>query len=141
MRQTIPHALDYNELSNLHRQKSEVRTIFVKNDGKFLKIRQTKLASCRQYRTDKRGLKIVLSTFKNVCPSLNFENRPSVYRLTKKTCRYGHICPRKSLFGGHGKNIFRNTKFAPVNSSPSNFVYDKNSIYYLIFGCPSNIYI
>ena len=116
-----------------------MRTIFVKNDGKFLKIRQTKLASCRQYRTDKRGLKIVLSTFKNVCPSLNFENRPSLYRLIKKTCRYGHTWPRKSLFGGHGKNIFRNTKFAPVNSSPSNFVYDKNAIYYLIFGCPSNI--
>ena len=116
-----------------------MRTIFVKNDGKFLKIRQTKLASCRQYRTDKRGLKIALSTFKNVCPSLNFENRPSLYRLIMKTCRYGHICPRKSLFGGHGKNIFRNTKFAPVNSSPSNFVYAKNSIYYLIFGCPSNL--
>ena len=118
-----------------------MRTIFLKNEGKFLKMRQTKLASCRQYRTDKRGLKIVLSTFKNACPSLNFENRPSLYRLIKKTCRYGHICPRKSLFGGHGKNIFRNTKFAPVNSSPSNCVYDKNAIYYLIFGCPSNIYI
>ena len=36
------------------------------------------------YRTDKRGLKIVLSTFKNVCPSLNFENRPSLYRLRKR---------------------------------------------------------
>ena len=94
-----------------------MRTIFLKNDGKFLKIRQTKLASCRQYRTDKRGLKIVLSTFQNVCPSLNFENRPSSYGLIKKTCRYGHICPRKSLFGGHGNNIFRKTKFAPVNSS------------------------
>ena len=124
------HALDYNELSKI------TRTIFLKNDGKFLKIRQTKLASCRQYRTDKRGLKIILSTFKNVCPSLNFENRPSLYILIKETCRYGHIWQRKSLFGGHG-NDKRN--LPPVNSSPSDFVYTKNSIYYLIFGCASNI--
>ena len=82
---------DVNELSNLHRQKSGVRTIFLKNDGKFLKIRQTKLASCRQYKTNERGLKIILSTFKNVCPSLNFENRPSLCRLIKDTCHYGHI--------------------------------------------------
>ena len=126
-------------MAKISNRQSEVRTIFFKNDGKFLKIRQTKLASCGQYRTDKRGLKIVLSTFKNVCPSLNFENRPLSYRLIKKTCRYGYICLRKSLFGGHGKNIFQKTKFASVNSSPSNFVYDKNSIHYLIFGCHSNI--
>ena len=78
----------------------------MKNDGKFLKIHQTKLASCRQYKTDKRGLNIILPTFKNVCPSLNFENRPSLYRLIKESVATDIFAREKACSVVMGKTYF-----------------------------------